>query len=112
MTDLYFCHVTHSDRDTVPCRDGDVANLLDIRHPSEAVHQERPTTPSKIAAADIGVVGFESLGQLSERQVMFDQAIRVNLHLVDLLVAAPAVHFRHARNRPEGGLDGPIVERA
>ena len=47
-----------------------------------------------------------------ERQIVFGQPGRIEQHVVLLFVAAPGVHFGHARHGAQLGLDHPMVDRA
>ena len=77
----------------------DALDLLDVRRAAEALHEHRLRAFADIAAADVAIVLFDGLHHLVERQAVLDEQVRIDAHLVLLLVAAPAVDLRRALAR-------------
>jgi hypothetical protein len=110
--DLDVRHIPHVDRDAVLGGDHDLSDLLEVCDSADPLDQQHLPAGSDASAPSQHVVGLHGLDDLVEGQSMLDQPGGINADLVLLLEAAPAVDFRDARDRTQGGLDHPVLDRA
>ena len=102
--------VAQEDGDAVFVLDHDVAHILQILDQAHAADHVAHVAHADHAAAGIGIVVFERLLDIGERQVVFQQALRVDFQLVLRRQATEVAHGSHALNLLQGGNHGPLVD--
>ncbi len=112
VVDLHATEIAHADGSAVMSRHDDVADLLDGGGQAETVHEHRLAARDHLTAADVAVVGFESLEHAVKRQAVLDQQFRLHDHVELLLVSSPGVHLGHAPHLAQLGLHDPIMQLA
>ena len=92
--------------------DHDVADLLEVADPADAVDQQRLAGGDHLAAADVGVVLLQGGADLAQGQAVLDQPFRGDDDVVLALQAAPGVDLGDAGNLAQLRLDHPVVQGA
>ena len=110
---LHVAHVADSDRRPVLL--GPQADLLDVVDPLDvAPSPHHVLTPGELddPAANLLVAHPNALDDAVDRDVIGEQLVRIDRHLVLLDVSADGGHLGHAGNSPDLILDVPVLERA
>ena len=104
------CHITHIDGRAVGAdSDGnalDVGNILDVAEASDHVF---PSGVFDDAPADVVIASPNGLDHFLERNVVTDEGVGIDIHLVLLYVAADAGRLGHARHAFHPVADVPIL---
>ena len=112
VADLDVRHLLDVDRDAVRAADDDPLDVVDGRDQPDASHDQPGAVRLEHVAADIQVAGADGRHDRAERQVVGPEAIRIDIHLVLLDMAADGGHFRDARHGIELVADEPVLQRA
>ena len=112
VADLHVRHLLDVDRHAVGGADDDLLDVVDRRDQPDAAHDQPGAVRLEHVAADIEVAVADGRHHRAERQVVGPQAIRIDVDLVLLHVAADRRDFRDARNGVELVADEPVLQRA
>ena len=91
-------------------RDDDVADVVERLHQSDAAHDELLFAAGHEAAADVGVAVAECLRELRESDVVEEQLLRIDEHLVLLDHAAEAIDVGDPRHALQALEDFPVLQ--